>query len=126
MVDKIQHSAMRRKPYPTDRGATMVHELHDNTSGDAVFTMMVYYTSDGQLSNVSDPKIDKQLAEASVSTGDKRRALFQEVNREIQQEVVPDIMLYHMVSYIRVGPRVTYQPDFTTQGSLELAAVTFK
>lgn len=126
MVDKIQHAAMRRKPYPTDRGPTMVHELHDNVAGDAVFTMMVYYTSDGSLSNVSDPDIDKLLNEASVSMGEKRRDLFQEANRKIQQQIVPDIMLYHMVSYIRVGPRVAYQPDFTTQGQLELGAVTFK
>jgi peptide/nickel transport system substrate-binding protein len=126
MVDKIQHSAMRRKPYPTDRGPAMVHELHDNVSGDAVFTMMVYYTSDGGLSNVSDPNLDKILTEASVTTGDKRRELFQQANKKLQQEIVPDIMLYHMVSYIRVGPRVSYQPDFTTQGQFELSAVKFK
>jgi peptide/nickel transport system substrate-binding protein len=126
MVDKIQHSAMRRKPYPTDRGPTMVHETHDNVAGDAVFTMMVYYTSDGALSNISDPDLDKVLNEASVSTGDQRRDLFQRANRKIQQEIVPDIMLYHMVSYIRVGPRVSYQPDFTTQGQLELSAVKFR
>lgn len=126
MVDKIQHSAMRRKPYSTDRGPTMVHELHDNVAGDAVFTVMVYYTSAGALSNVSDPTIDRILDEASLSMGDKRRDLFQEANRKIQQEIVPDIMLYHMVSYIRVGSRVTYQPDFTTQGKLELSAIKFK
>jgi peptide/nickel transport system substrate-binding protein len=103
-----------------------VHETHDNVAGDAVFTMMVYYTSDGALSNISDPDLDKVLNEASVSTGDQRRDLFQRANRKIQQEIVPDIMLYHMVSYIRVGPRVSYQPDFTTQGQLELSAVKFR
>ncbi len=126
MVDKIQHSAMRRKPYPADRGPTSVYELHDNVAGDAVFTMMVYYTSGGALSNVSDPAIDKLLTEASVSMGDTRRDLFREANRKLQQEIVPDVMLYHMVSYIRVGPRVTYQPDFTTGGKLELSAISFK
>ena len=126
MVDKIQHSAMRRKPYPTDRGPTMVHELHDNTAGDAVFTMIVYYTSAGALSNLSDPNLDKVLEEASVSTGDKRRDLFRQANRTIQQEIVPDVQLYHHVSFIRVGKRVAYKPDFTTGGKLELSAVTFK
>lgn len=126
MVDKIQHSAMRRKPYPTDRGPTMVHELHDNTAGDAFFTMMVYYTSEGALSNISDPALDAVLNEASVSTGDERRSLFQQANRTIQQEVVPDIMLFHMVSYMRIGPRVSFKPDFTTGGQLELAAISLK
>lgn len=126
MVDKIQHAAMRRKPYPTDRGPTMVHELHDNTAGDAVFTMIVYYTSSGALSNVSDPAIDKTLDEAAVSTGDKRRDLFRQANRTIQQDIVPDVLLYHLLSYIRVGPRIAYQPDFTTGGQLELSDITFK
>ena len=126
MVDKIQHSAIRRKPYPTDRGPTMVHELHDNVAGDAFYTMIVYYTSNGGLTNIYDPNLDKLLQDASVSTGDQRREMFQHANRIIQQEIVPDVMLFHMVSYIRVGKRVSYQPDFTTQGKLELSAITFK
>lgn len=126
MVDKIQHSALRRKPYPTDRGAAMVHELHDNTAGDAFFTMMVYYTSAGALSTVSDPALDKVLEEAAVSTGDKRRDLFRQANRTIQQDIVPDVMMYHLLSYIRVGKRVAYKPDFTTAGKLELSQITFK
>ena len=117
---------MRRKPYPTDRGPTMVHELHDNTAGDAFFTMMVYYTSAGALSTVSDPALDKVLEEASVSTGDKRRDLFRQANRTIQQDIVPDVLLYHLLSYIRVGSRIAYQPDFTTAGKLELSQITFK
>jgi peptide/nickel transport system substrate-binding protein len=126
MVDKIQHSAIRRKPYPTDRGPTMVHELHDNVAGDAFFTMIVYYTSGGGLTNIYDPKIDQTLQEASASVGDTRRELFQQVNREVQQNIVPDVMLFHMVSYIRVSKRVSYTPDFTTQGKLELSTITFK
>ncbi|MCS0495637.1 ABC transporter substrate-binding protein [Ancylobacter mangrovi] len=126
MVDKIQHSAMRRKPYPADRPPSMVHELHDNTAGDAFYTMIVYYTSDGGLSNISNPELDKLLKEASLATGEKRTKLFQEANRMIQQDIIPDVMLYHMVSYIRVGKRVHYEPNFTTQGQLELSAITFK
>lgn len=126
LVDKIQHSAIRRKPYPSDRGPTMVHELHDNVAGDAFYTMIVYYTSGGGLTNIFNPDLDKLLQEASVATGDKRRDLFQQANRQIQQDVVPDVMLFHMVSYIRVGKRVRYTPDFTTEGKLELSAISFK
>lgn len=126
LVDKIQHSAIRRKPYPADRGPTMVHELHDNVAGDAFYTMIVYYTSGGGLTNIFNPDLDKLLQEASVATGDKRRDLFQQANRQIQQDVVPDVMLFHMVSYIRVGKRVSYTPDFTTEGKLELSAISFK
>jgi peptide/nickel transport system substrate-binding protein len=127
MVDKIQHAAMRRKPYPNERPtATMVYETHDNTAGDAFYTMMVYYHSNGQLSNISDPKIDGLLDKGAISTGEERTMAFREANRIIREEIVPDVMLWHLESFIRVGPRVSYKPDFTTQGKLELSAITFK
>ena len=126
MVDKIQHSAMRRKPYPEERPtATMVYETHDNTAGDAFYTMMVYYNSEGQLSNLSDPKIDELLETGATSTGEERVEAFQEANRIIREEIVPDVLLFHLESFIRVGPRVNYTPDFTTQGKLELSEITF-
>ena len=126
MVDKIQHSAMRRKPYPEQRPApTMVYETHDNTAGDASYTMKVYYASDGQLSNISDPKIDELIDKGAASTGEERTEAFQEVNRIVREEIVPDVILFHLESFIRVGPRVSYTPDFTTQGKLELSDITF-
>ncbi|MBB3149498.1 peptide/nickel transport system substrate-binding protein [Phyllobacterium trifolii] len=127
MVDKIQLSATRHKPFPTNRPTpTMVFETHDNAAGDAFYTMMVYYHSSGDLSNIADPALDKLLEKGSTSTGDERRKAFQEANLKIQQDIIPDVMLFHLESFIRVGPRVSYAPDFTTQGKLELADVTFK
>lgn len=126
MVDKIQHSAMRRKPYPEERETpTMVYETHDNTAGDAIYTMRVYYDSEGQLSNISDPRIDELLEKGAASTGEERVEAFQEVNRIVREEIVPDVLLFHLESFIRVAPRVNYTPDFTTQGKLELSEITF-
>lgn len=126
-VDKIQHSAMRRKPYPETRDtATMVYETHDNTAGDAFYTMNVYYRSNGQLSNIDDPELDAALDKAASATGDERTDTYQEISRIVHDEIVPDVLLFHLESFIRVGPRVSYTPNFTTQGKLPLSEITFK
>ncbi len=125
MIEKVQFGAMRRKPYAANRPPTLFHEQHDNSSGDAIFTMFVYYHSNGQLSNISDPRIDKLIDDASKSTGPKRVPLFQEANKIIQQQIIPDVMLFHMSDQIRVSPRISYHPNFTTGGKLELSSITF-
>jgi peptide/nickel transport system substrate-binding protein len=126
MIEKVQFGAIRRKPYAENRPPTLFHEQHDNSSGDAIFTLLVYYHSTGQLSDLADPKIDQLLDEGSKSTGDKRRRLFQEANRIIQQQIIPDVMLYHMADQIRVSTRLEYHPNFTTGGKLELSDIKFK
>lgn len=126
-VDKIQHSAMRRKPYPETRDtATMVYETHDNTAGDAFYTMNVYYRSNGQLSNIDDPELDEMLDKAASATGEERTDTYKEIGRIVHDEIVPDVLLFHLESFIRVGPRVSYTPNFTTQGKLPLSEISFK
>jgi peptide/nickel transport system substrate-binding protein len=126
MVDKIQDNKIRHKPFPSQRpNATMVYETHDNTAGDAFYTMMVYYTSEGDLSNLTDKQVDDLLHKAAVSTGEERTKLFQQANDRIQQEIIPDVILFHLESFIRVGPRVNYKPDVTTEGRLKLSQITF-
>jgi peptide/nickel transport system substrate-binding protein len=125
MIEKVQFGAMRRKPYAANRPPTLFHEQHDNSSGDAVFTMVVVYHSTGQLSDLNDPNVDKLIDEASKSTGPKRAQLFQEANKIIQQQIVPDVMLFHMVDQIRISPRLTYHPNSTTGGKLELSSIKF-
>jgi peptide/nickel transport system substrate-binding protein len=125
-MDKIQHSAMRRKPYPETRDtATMVYETHDNTAGDAFYTMNVYYHSNGQLSNIDDLELDAMLDKAASATGAERTDTYREVSRIVHDEIVPDILLFHLESFVRVGPRVSYTPNFTTSGKLPLSEITF-
>lgn len=126
MVEKVQFGAMRRKPYAENRPPTLFHEQHDNSSGDAIFTMNVYYHSTGQLGDLNNPQLDKLIDEGSRSTGDKRRQLFQEANKLVQQQIIPDVMLFHMADQIRVSERLNYRPNFMTGGKLELKDIKFK
>lgn len=126
MLESSQWLKLVNKPYADNRPPMLIQEMHDNSFGDAAFTMMFYYTSAGNKSDLADPVIDKLLNEASASTGDKRRQLFQETNKYIQQKIVPDVMMYHMISVIRINPRLEYQPNLATNSKIELSDIKFK
>lgn len=126
MIEKVQFGAIRRKPYAENRPPTLFHEQHDNASGDAIFTMNVYYHSTGQLGDLNNPQVDKLIDEGSQATGEQREKLFQQVNKIVQQEIVPDVMLFHMADQIRVSPRLDYRPNSMTGGKLELKDIKFK
>jgi peptide/nickel transport system substrate-binding protein len=126
MMENAQYNKLARKPYPEDVTARLITGKHDNAYGDAAFTMFFNYHSEGAKSDLSDPVLDKMLDDASALTGAKRRQLFQEANRYIYEKIVPEIMLYHLVSQIRVGPRVEYQPNMMTSGMIDLSEIKFK
>jgi peptide/nickel transport system substrate-binding protein len=110
------------KPYAEDRPPQLVQTQHDNNNGDAVFTVFFKYHSDGAQSVLSDPEIEK----ATVATGDERRAAWQEAFRRVHEDIVADIKMFHMVGYTRVGPRVDFTPDISTNSELQIAKVKFK
>ena len=39
---------------------------------------------------------------------------------------MPGILMFHMVGYTRVGPRVDFTPDISTNSELQVAKVKFK
>lgn len=126
MLESSQWLKLVNKPYADNRPPMLIGEMHDNSFGDAAFTMMFYYTSAGNKSDLTDPVVDKLLNEASVSTGDKRRQLFQDANKYIQQKIVPDVMMYHMISIIRINPRLEYRPNLATNSKIELSEIRFR
>ncbi len=114
------------KPYAEDREPQLVQAQHDNNNGDAVFTVFFKYHSDGAQSVLSDPKLDQLIEHATVATGDDRKQTWQEAFRMIHEDLVPDMMMFHMVGYTRVGPRVDFTPDISTNSELQVAHVKFK
>ena len=114
------------KPYAEDRPPQLVQTQHDNNNGDAVFTVFFKYHSDGAQSVLSNPELDALIEKATVSTGEERQKTWQEAFRMIHEDLVPDIMMFHMVGYTRVGPRVDFTPDISTNSELQVAKVKFK
>ncbi len=124
-VEVGQWADMANKPYAEDRPPTLLQSMHDNNAGDASFTVYFKYHSDGISSDIADPELDQLMEDASVAVGEERDELYQEVFRRLRQDIVPDAMLYHMVGFSRVGPRVEFQPSLATNSELQLSEISF-
>lgn len=114
------------KPYPEGRGPTLVTAMHDNSKGDPSFSMYWKYASDGRQSGISDPKVDDLINRAQAATGAERTALWQELQAYLHDEIVADVLLFHMVSFSRVSERLDWKPSMATNSMLPLADIAFK
>ena len=88
--------------------------------------MFFKYASDGRQSGISDPKVDELIAKATEATGDERAKDWSDLFAYLHDEVVPDVLLFHMVSFARVGDKITFTPTIATNSQLELANIGFK
>jgi len=112
-------------PFAEDRPPSLHQAQHDNNNGDAVFTVFFKYHCDGGQSTTCDPELDALIEKATVSTGDERRQAWQEAFRMIHEDLVVDVMMFHMVGYTRVGPRISFTPSISTNSELQIADITF-
>ena len=126
MMESAEWLKLANKPYAEDRPAMLIQEMHDNNNGDAAFTMHFRYHSTGQQSEMALPDLDVLLDKAMAATGEERTKLFQEANRIIADEIVPAVPMYHMVSFMRVGERITYAPNSLSGSLIELADIAPK
>lgn len=114
------------KPFDPDRRPQIFVDQHDNTAGDPVFTIPGRWRSDGSQAKISDAKLDGMIDEAIASTGDERIAQWKAVSEYLDQEILPDAMMFHMVGFAAIGPRVNYTPNMTTNSSVKLSEFSLK
>ena len=114
------------RPFAEDRGPIMVAAQHDNANGDPVFSMYFKYASQGLQSGLNDQELDQMIAAATAATGDEREAMWKQVFRYIHEDIVADVMLFHMVGFSRVGERIDFEPTIKTNSELQLAQIEFK
>ncbi len=126
MVEVAQQEELYNKPFKEGRPPQMLAVQHDNSRGDPVFSMFFKYDSQGRQSGIADPKVDETIAAATAATGDARTADWQRVFAYLHDEVVPDVLLFHMVSFARVGDRIEFTPTIATNSQLELADIAFR
>ncbi len=126
MLEVAEWVDILTKPYAEDRGPVVQQSQHDNNNGDAVFTVYNKYHSEGAQSTIGDPDLDDIIVRAGKATGDERRALFQQAFAIINDKIVADVPMYHMVGYTRVGNRINFKPSISTNSELQLAHMTFK
>ncbi|WP_202033700.1 ABC transporter substrate-binding protein [Agrobacterium larrymoorei] len=126
MLDVNDWLRYLQKPFPEGRGPNMLQMMHDNNKGDAAFTIPIFYTSAGSYSTVNDPALDKEIADALAATGEDRTAKFKAIFGKARNEKVLDIPMFHMIGYTRVGPRLDWKPDITTNSEIPLANISLK
>jgi len=114
------------KPFPEDRGPILFDQMHDNNNGDASFTAFYNYSPEGLSSTVSDPEIGKLIDQAGAATGEERKKLFQEVFRRVHDDLIADVFMFHMVGYTRVGDRIDWRPNISTNSQIELAEIKLR
>jgi peptide/nickel transport system substrate-binding protein len=114
------------KPYPTNIGPYLLQKSHDNNKGDAGFTVFFSYHCKGIVSSTCDKALDDLIDKAQVATGEERRNFWRAAFKRIHEEIIPDVMLFHMVGYARVGKRINFVPSLMTNNEIQLAQITFK
>ncbi|WP_416409168.1 ABC transporter substrate-binding protein [Agrobacterium rosae] len=126
MLDVNDWLRYLQKPFPEGRGPNMLQMMHDNNKGDAAFTIPIFYTSAGSYATVNDAAFDKEIADALASTGADRTGKFKTIFGKARNEQVLDIPMFHMIGYTRVGPRLDWKPDISTNSEIPLANIKLK
>ena len=126
MLEVSQWVEILQKPYAEDRPPVLLQSQHDNNNGDAVFTVFNKYHSKGANSTLSDSTLDGFIQKAETAVGAERRMLWQKGFKRINDEIVADVPLFHMVGYTRVGKTIRYQPTISTNSELHLEDMSFR
>ncbi|CAN7682868.1 ABC transporter substrate-binding protein [Neorhizobium tomejilense] len=114
------------KPWSKDRQPSILQTQIDNAEGDAVFTLPNRFTTDGNQSTITDPGLDKLIADGSKATGDERKRLFQQAFKYIAVDAVNIAPLFHMVTIARVAKNVNYTPDVQAGNEIKLKSISYR
>lgn len=125
-VEVAEHEQYYSKPFAEGRGPQIVAAMHDNSKGDPSFSMFFKYATDGTQSGFSDPKVDDLITRASAAVGDERAKLWSELIAYLHDEVVADVLLFHMVGFSRVSERLDFKPTMATNSMLQLSEIKIK
>ncbi len=126
MVEVAEWLEHYSKPFAEDRGPEIVEAQHDNANGDPVFSMFFKYASEGLQAGVQDTTLDDMIAASTALTGDDRKASWEETFKYIHEDLVADVMLFHMVGFSRVNSRLDFTPSIRTNSELQLSQIGFK
>jgi peptide/nickel transport system substrate-binding protein len=124
MFERSVWRTYNNKPFPP--GPYVVQKQHNNDKGDAGFTVIYAYHCKGITSSLCDKKVDALIEKAQVATGDERKNLWREVFKRVHEEIISDVILFHMIGFCRVGKRINFKPTIANTSQIELAPITFR
>ncbi|MFS4439521.1 ABC transporter substrate-binding protein [Paracoccaceae bacterium GXU_MW_L88] len=124
MVDVAEWVKYYSKPFASGSEPSIVGAMHDNNRGDPVFSMYFKYACDGLQSGTCDETLEQQIADATATAGEGRAEAWQTAFQRAH-EISADVMLFHMVGYSRVSPRIDFKPTIATNSELQLSQIKF-
>ncbi|WP_425098700.1 ABC transporter substrate-binding protein [Tropicibacter sp. S64] len=126
MVEVAEWLEHYSKPFAENRPPEIVMAQHDNANGDPVFSMYFKYACEGLQSGVCDETLDGMIADATATTGAEREAKWSATFDYINNTLVADVLLFHMVGFSRVNSRLDFTPSIKTNSELQLSQIEFK
>lgn len=126
MVEIGEWREYHNQPFPEGRQPVIVQTKHDNNRGDAAFSLFAKYGCKGTNSAFCSDKIDADIAAATASEADVRGPAMAAIFGELYRDHVPDVYLFHMVTYGRIGSRITYEPNLLTGIEVLVENISFK
>jgi peptide/nickel transport system substrate-binding protein len=125
MVEIGIWNTYRYKPFPANAGAYLLMQQL-NSSLDAALMAFQLFHCKGNVSVTCDKALDALIEKALAATGEERKKFCQAAFKRVQEEIIPDAMLFHMVQYSRVGKRISFKPSPATIAEIPLEQITFK
>lgn len=126
MMERSRNTLFQGKPFPEDSGPYVHLIMSDNNLGDASFSVFPHYHSEGVQSMVNDPGLDAAIDAAASATGDERRALYEDIFERLHEEIVPAVMMFHMLAVNRVSPRLDWRPTIKANSELDFDKMRLK
>jgi peptide/nickel transport system substrate-binding protein len=120
-----QYTSLNNKPFAENRGPSLLQSIHDNNSGDAIFTIASKLSCEGASSAFCDPGFDAMVATVSAMTGEERARGWQQAFRVLYEDSIPVVWMYHQIGYARVSKRINFVPDVRTGNEIHIQDITF-
>jgi peptide/nickel transport system substrate-binding protein len=114
------------RPYPDGRQPVIIQTETDNNRGDAAFSLAPKYSCTGTNSALCAPEIDALITEATAAPVDERGPLMAAIFEKLYDDYVPDVYLFHMISYARIGDRITYVPNRLSGNEIRVEDISFR
>lgn len=126
IMERAREITFQSRPYPENVGPNLVFIMSDNDRGDASFSILGNYHSEGtQSTTYNHPDLDALIEKADVATGDERAKTYQEAAKIIHDQVL-SVPLFYMVTLSRVSERLDWRPTISTNTHIDVQDIKFK
>ena len=126
-VDPGLYYKWNQKPFPDPRPPYVLQSSHDNLKGDPMFSIDKKYGCTGQSSGFCSPDLDKAMADiGSTLEGKARYDAYVKLFDDIYNRYVPDVPMFHMITFTRVSKRLDFVPNVSTNNEIQFQKIKFK